>query len=444
MHRLPLAFRLRQLRPPPCRNFSLLPRRHQPLSRAGANPGQHGAIRTQPVRFQKGPFFTTRRAVTWAIYFTAFYTTLNLVSKYIDIEIEMLEDEEEDEEDAGQVQEGGDGREITPEEEESGIYYADPSSTFIPLTWSKKLPRTFYKGSDPEWQSFLAIAKDKPRHTALQTELLRTVFTGAQQHPLLARQLGKDPKIGKYWLDISFPDGPPQEYERQGIEIGEGFVAWSRQKIDAEAYWRVRRAVWPRAVAESAWKAGRVLGAVQWRRVKEAMGWEVGVTGGPADQYFKHIERVLAQRAGKQGGSANGIERQQTPETTATAADQPNAPARPSPPARDPNQPHPLGLLSNLPLPNANSNPLIPPTDLALFTHIFQASLSQRWNDPSLLKEPPRGSFLVSGLVELRGQKGRVVLDVRAAYDPKQSKYTHVNAGVRTVKGWRQGPKGGP
>ena len=28
--------------------------------------------------------------------------------------------------------------------------------------------------------------------------------------------LGKDIKVGKYWIDVDYPEGPPQEYERGG------------------------------------------------------------------------------------------------------------------------------------------------------------------------------------------------------------------------------------
>lgn len=32
---------------------------------------------------------------------------------------------------------------------------------FIPLGWARQCPMTFYKGSDPEWQSFVKLAQDK-------------------------------------------------------------------------------------------------------------------------------------------------------------------------------------------------------------------------------------------------------------------------------------------
>ena len=37
------------------------------------------------------------------------------------------------------------------------------NAVFIPLGWAKKKPKTFYKGTDPEWQSFVDFSKDRKR-----------------------------------------------------------------------------------------------------------------------------------------------------------------------------------------------------------------------------------------------------------------------------------------
>jgi len=42
--------------------------------------------------------------------------------------------------------------------------FSEEDSLFIPLTWAWKLPRSFYKGTDPEWQDFVTFAKDRPKH----------------------------------------------------------------------------------------------------------------------------------------------------------------------------------------------------------------------------------------------------------------------------------------
>ena len=41
---------------------------------------------------------------------------------------------------------------------------------FIPLGFARQRPQTYYKGSDPEWQSFLEFSKDKKRSSALRSK----------------------------------------------------------------------------------------------------------------------------------------------------------------------------------------------------------------------------------------------------------------------------------
>lgn len=40
---------------------------------------------------------------------------------------------------------------------------------FIPLGWANKLPPTLYKGSDPEWQSFIEFSHDRQRSLRIRS-----------------------------------------------------------------------------------------------------------------------------------------------------------------------------------------------------------------------------------------------------------------------------------
>lgn len=42
---------------------------------------------------------------------------------------------------------------------------------FIPLGLVRQRPQTHYKGSDPEWQSFVEFAKDRERPAAVRSTL---------------------------------------------------------------------------------------------------------------------------------------------------------------------------------------------------------------------------------------------------------------------------------
>lgn len=375
--------------------------------------------------------------VTIGLYTGVVYVYSKLLWRYMDIDVEFLDEEDLEEEEAHHTAGDEEGTEV-----EEGPYYADDDSLFIPMTWSTKMPRQWYKGSDPEWQEFIKVAKDKGRHKKVQDELVQIVYTGSTQHPSIARRIGSDAKIGKYWLDISFPDGPPQEYERSGIEIGDGFIAWSQQKVSQENQNRLIRALWPQAAAEGSWATAKVLAGIQYRRVREMLGLEANPGGAdsPAERIRTTIEAMKKAQeiqesqqkgrgAGKSPLSADGS-------TSLASSSQQQTTPTPTP-----EQQKRLPYTFHVPLPTSSS---INNTDIPIAMHVFSATLSKNWHAKNKTLEPPRGTFIVQGLVEVRGARGRVLFDVSSFYDPRLGKYVSVNASVRSVKGWRQGPRGGP
>lgn len=452
MYQLPRALRLRQhaslfrpaFRHTPRqhqRNFSQIQRLARPAILSGGEP-----IRYQAVRFQRGSFFTWRRAITLALYGGAAYAYLELVARFLDVQIEILEEDVADEKDETKDREG---KEVTEEVDVGeGPFYADEDSTFIPLTFPTKSPRAYYRGSDPEWQEFVKVARDKPRHKKIQNELVQIVYTGCTQHPAISRQLGPEAKVGKYWLDISFPDGPPQEYERSGVEIGEGFVAWSQQKVSPEEQWRLARALWPRAMFESLYATGRIMFAMQYRQLKQALGWEGPNPTSPEEKYRHAIEMIQKrQQMGRERkGVGSSTHNSQTPDglplVGASASADSAAPASESaaqsakPSAAGPKDGNKSPWQISIPLPAA-------PTDAPIALHVFGSTLSKNWNPKQ--SEPPRGSFVVQGLVEVRGKRGRMLFDVQSCYDPRQGKFVAVGVTLRPggFKRWNQRPRGG-
>lgn len=81
----------------------------------------------------------------------------------------------------------------------------------------------------------------------------------------------------------------------------------------------------------------------------------------------------------------------------------------------------------------------IPPQSIAL--SIFSTTLLKNWKNPQL--EAPRGTIIVTGLIEIRGDKARTVLDVAAAYDPLIDKYVVLRVGSRLIQDKQQRPRGG-
>jgi hypothetical protein len=73
----------------------------------------------------------------------------------------------------------------------------------------------------------------------------------------------------------------------------------------------------------------------------------------------------------------------------------------------------------------------------------FKAKMAQTWRPAP--NYPPRGSILVSGLVELDSPKAWLVFDVRAAWDPKTRSYDarSMHLQLRRMQLKKQGPAGG-
>jgi hypothetical protein len=61
------------------------------------------------------------------------------------------------------VDENGDQHSDGEEEEDEDDEDYDDALLFLPTGLSRPKKRTFYKGSDPEWQEFKKISTDRPR-----------------------------------------------------------------------------------------------------------------------------------------------------------------------------------------------------------------------------------------------------------------------------------------
>lgn len=82
-----------------------------------------------------------------------------------------------------------------------------------------------------------------------------------------------------------------------------------------------------------------------------------------------------------------------------------------------------------------------PGKDASIAFKTFSRTLAKTWNFPGPAAE--RGTFMISGLVEVEGSKAVCVLDVRAAYHPRESRWVAIGVGVRRMQKRKQGPKGG-
>jgi hypothetical protein len=72
---------------------------------------------------------------------------------------------------------------------------------------------------------------------------------------------------------------------------------------------------------------------------------------------------------------------------------------------------------------------------------VFKTNLANQWQPAAV--PPPRGSVVVSGLVQVLGSKGSCVVDVAAAYHPAKSRWLGISMTVRRAQPKSISPPGG-
>ena len=71
--------------------------------------------------------------------------------------------------------------EVDEDEDEDDVQVPEnmpEDAFFIPLGLVRQLPHTHYKGSDPEWQSFVEFGRNRERTTAVRSRFASTLFFG--------------------------------------------------------------------------------------------------------------------------------------------------------------------------------------------------------------------------------------------------------------------------
>ncbi|KAJ4372220.1 hypothetical protein N0V83_003994 [Neocucurbitaria cava] len=428
------------------RNFSLFNRvPYSRIVRSAARDG-HETFTIQRVHIRK-PFLSKSRLVGAVAIAGATYG----LGRYLGLEVEIEEVEEEQQKSTRSIdQVSGDDEHYQPaedfnNEEESDDEY-DDALIFLPTGFSRPRPRTYYKGSDPEWKEFRKLALDRPRvekirgiaHAATGGitstngcvgQLVGMIRDLVAKDPKNVLMLGKiDKSKGKVWIEFQFPDGPPLEYERPGIELTED-LEWRKatRPVEDIHHIHLKRLLFPTEAATALYQDTKRKAELIWRGFKAYIGWE--------EKYEPETVQQLVQRIGA------------SPSSTSPPA-KPMKPAVPNPspvtPATDTQQPSVSPSVAPADGPAKDVGFVLPDPkkltlDLSQFRQDFRKSFGQ------LPMQVPRGSVIVRGLIEVYGERARLTLNVVAVYDPKSGRYTGVRAHLfNHLIPHRQHPKGGP
>ncbi|CAK7231031.1 hypothetical protein SCUCBS95973_007774 [Sporothrix curviconia] len=307
----------------------------------------------------------------------------------------------------------------------------DGEPIFVPFPFTFKVVESRpYKGTDPEWQTYIRIAKDRELLMKIRNDMLETVRTAAEANPILTMRCGKQMKVRKHWLDLDFPYRPPPKITRNGLMLTAEGLDYVEAEVDPVTMMRISRALWPEPVALSASSFVTTLFRQNMHNVARFFGFEpaengpLGATGSsmaghnrpPQDLHAlaAELKRRLEEAEAKDTRARPG-KKEVGVQTDMTGSLSPSPAPTPASSPRDKDDPSRI----------LNAKDLIPFESLRASIDDawieFKKKLAETWLP--LRPQPPGGSVGVSGLVELQSPNSRIMIEVMAFWDPKTRKY---------------------
>jgi hypothetical protein len=213
-------------------------------------------------------------------------------------------------------------------------------------------------------------------------------------------------------------------------------MAWSTRPVTARNYNRLRQALWPTSLSNSFLASYLAVFSYNWAKVKEIFGADPKQQKRDQQTTLDGIFRITQSRT-------EGLEKRSD---TASA---PSTPDSPVPSSETSNKDAPSRAPTSKSIISESSKDVLPPLPpipqanehMSAPVSAFRSTLKRTWRP--VAPTVPRGSVIVSGLVEVIGTKAVCVIDVRAAYDPAKSKWEVVTVGTRRFQYHSQAPKGG-
>lgn len=343
----------------------------------------------------------------------------------------IKKDAEQEASGANTEDEEGDGgwQRATGDDMEDDEDYEDDEVAllFFPTGFSRPKPRTFYKGTDPEWQEFIKIASDRTRIDQIRGELVGTIRGIAVKIPQWKQALGEiNSKKGSVWIEVFFPDAPPIEYEQPGWMLTTDLTLRpATQDVDQKVHSLLGKVLAPTAVAKSVYEDSWRRATRIWQDTKKNMGWEEKSSPDTVQKIVSSINPIPPAADASPSPTASAS----PPSPTSTPPNQQSSTVSPVSSSKEPSI-----EAFGLPLPTM----AVPTMDIRFFHGTWKKN---RKHDPPVA---PRGAVIVSGLIDIVGEKAKMTLDVYAAYDPKARKYVLIDIKLRSMKQWQQSPKGGP
>ncbi|KAM0305378.1 hypothetical protein ACHAPM_001758 [Fusarium culmorum] len=300
-------------------------------------------------------------------------------------------------------------------EEAEANHDPDEPLLFLPFPFTtEEVKQPLYRGSDPEWQTFVKISQDKKLLQEIKNGLANEIKRGVERNPAFNKLLGGEVAVRKFWLDIIFPPAPPPMHYVSGIMIDEDGIFWGDRPIDSLAANFLAKALYPKALAMGCWTFISFLS----KQVAQDIAKSIGLSEpDPPESAWQHVPV----------NSLPGTMPQQTPRVVVKH----DAKAHPAhlPPGFN----EILGAAFG---PDAKLDPRLQAASLA-----GAFAFLRYWKPTKTL--PSRGCIKVDGIVELKGKTAVMAVLVAGYYDPKTRQYVAVQTRLKHLMQLRQRPAPG-
>ncbi|KAH8897985.1 hypothetical protein GQ53DRAFT_742795 [Thozetella sp. PMI_491] len=329
---------------------------------------------------------------------------------------------------------------------------------FIPLPFTtQQIDPIPYSGKDPEWQEFIKASKDKEFQQRIRQNLAGIVLNVASTSAMLTARFGKDLKIRRSWMDVDYPYRPPPEFERAGILIDDE-IKLARQEVDPNIVTLTQRILYPTPLLWASMAFTTTLMKQNANDVAKMFGWEVKQAPsifGPGTQPPGAHQQLPAQGSSVQK-TLQRIREESTrrPEEVKdpaemvarkTQTEDQQAEKTPGHSASNSSTRTDRPVVSHSPHEAVTTDRLSSLDRIRSLTgngpwDAFKGTWAKKFKPTR--PHPPRGSFLVSGLVELETSRATIVVDVAAWYNPATKRYDSKSMylGVRRVQMKTQSP----
>ncbi|TVY76047.1 hypothetical protein LSUE1_G006850 [Lachnellula suecica] len=363
--------------------------RKSPLENSGSDPG------TPQQLFPETCAGLTMLDRMWAAYIITFYVGTDIYGRLV---LDPLEHA------AAEAMQALPAPDL--EEMEEPFFIPFPGTT-------KELKKRPYRGSDPEWQEFVKFSKDKPLQAKVRDDLVQFVKRVAERHPVITVKCGKNLKQRRSWIDVDFPQFGPPEFERSGIEIADDAISWVSQPVDSLTVFRLRQILWPSAIVQSFWNFTKVLVVDDTKRIAGMLGIRSNTAPSTIGALLSKQQEMMRGSFPNKDGPPPALPGDATGNAKAGFI-KISTPAKPTLKQQNPDK-----------SPEEKDTEVNPATSMAVALHqhfgrallALRTKLKQTWRPAP--NYPPRGSILISGMVELEAPKAFLVFDVKAAWDPQ-------------------------